>query len=297
MHATHTSVVPCILATHGSFNPVHLHHVSMLAQAKAHLEQHGYDVKAGYLAPTCVSHIMSKGARCINDAARLDALRLACAPHAGWLRVEPAGVEFNSGKTLLERKILPEWRLSVPEVIGIDVIGEDVALRYPSNLRRRPVVVVTRGGASTELNRQIEETGSVDQVIVLSKLGEEDTDPFSSTAVRRALASEDQTAVREMCGEAVAALLFERQAEGTLWAAEEVEEEDGAPADASVRAAPSRKRRADDASLNDTEGVGGAESVGLCRPRKSRRTSKEGLRVVFSDLVDEIEPDDGIAGP
>ena len=77
------------LVLHGSFNPVHTDHVATLAAARRRLQDAGWNVRAGILAPTDKDHVIRKcGDDTINDVHRFALLNLACLSQCEWLRCD-----------------------------------------------------------------------------------------------------------------------------------------------------------------------------------------------------------------
>ena len=67
-----------ILLSHGSFNPVHIHHIGMMKQAKNILESKGYIVVLGIMAITHNRCLQKKRCEIMKPRHRMQALRLAC---------------------------------------------------------------------------------------------------------------------------------------------------------------------------------------------------------------------------
>ena len=67
-----------VLINHGSFNPVHSHHVQMMEMAKIKMGNNGYDVVQGYLAIAPQRHLVQKGCGIVTDEHRIGAIYAIC---------------------------------------------------------------------------------------------------------------------------------------------------------------------------------------------------------------------------
>jgi hypothetical protein len=122
--------VTAFLVCHGSFNPVHKHHVEIMVESRKALETAGYNVVAGFLAPTHQSHLARKKKEAVADQHRFEGLRLACAEAddpSGWLRCDPRGVWYGSSEHMIEKLLECEFHSEFPGAIGFSVKGADVA--------------------------------------------------------------------------------------------------------------------------------------------------------------------------
>ena len=102
------------LVCHGSFNPVHKHHVKIMVESRKALETAGYNVVAGILAPTHRSHLGRKRVEAVADLHRFAGLRLACAEAdgpSGWLRCDPRGVWCWSSENMIEQLLEREFQI------------------------------------------------------------------------------------------------------------------------------------------------------------------------------------------
>lgn len=97
----------CVLVNHGSFNPVHRCHIEMMVQARAAAERAGYEAAVAIMAPTSPQWVRSKGADLLDGDLRIAAMRAAAEPY-DWLRVDPRGVRYSSGQSMLHKLIMPE---------------------------------------------------------------------------------------------------------------------------------------------------------------------------------------------
>eukprot|EP00931_Biecheleriopsis_adriatica_P050067 TRINITY_DN28981_c0_g2_i1.p1 TRINITY_DN28981_c0_g2~~TRINITY_DN28981_c0_g2_i1.p1 ORF type:complete len:485 (+),score=79.93 TRINITY_DN28981_c0_g2_i1:75-1529(+) len=201
---------PAFIVSHGSFNPVHRHHLEMMVRARQCLESAGYEVVRGVMAITPTTRLARKGAEAVIDYHRLEALRIGCdsmLETRGWLAPEPRGVDFGSGGQLVNG-LSSEFYAQEPQATIFKVIGADVAVRYRGELKG-PTVVVCREGSTKAVQAAIHgaERGRKDLFLVDQLSGEE----CSSTKIRDALRLQDESVVRRLCPEAVAKYLLEKR--------------------------------------------------------------------------------------
>lgn len=199
------------LLSHGSFNPVHRHHLEMMVQARCRLEAAGFEVVRGYLAITPGSRLAQKGAEALTDQHRLAALRLGCdsvpGPR-GWLIAEPRGVNFGSGSALVNG-LQHELQQEAPGALLFKVVGADTALRYRGE-RKGHVVIICRKGSTEAFRKEIGDTGSTGGLFLVEELSGEEC---SSTKLRDALRAENEQAIGAMCPEPVAKYLLAHREE------------------------------------------------------------------------------------
>jgi nicotinic acid mononucleotide adenylyltransferase len=204
---------PFVLATHGSFNPVHVGHVDMMLRAREELVSRGFNVVGGRMAITDASHIRSKpgGVTAMADATRLRLLELACADH-GWLRhCGGQGVYVKSNRRYFEKQ---RWEFG-PDVSAALVDGSDVFLRY--QWEAPPVgtllIVVARHGQLTKARRKLKELGkaaSASTLILPPASDGSAAAEASSTLVRELLRAPgaDRAELVRLCGQQVAEALL-----------------------------------------------------------------------------------------
>lgn len=231
------------LVCHGSFNPVHWHHVEIMVKARAKLEASGYRVIAGVLAPCNRGHLLWKGGGAISDEHRLAALKLACedaAGPAGWLRCDARGMRFGSGSGMIRRLLAAEFRSEASWPTGFDVKGADVVVRYDSYWYelRYPCIIIGRAGWTEAIQKGFEGTGMrvPPECIVLE---EELPGDVSSTRLRAALAAGDKALVQSLCPGRAGEYLLEMCSR--LY--EAPDREPGAEADAAGEEGSSAKRQ------------------------------------------------------
>ena len=63
---------------HGSFNPVHRHHLKAMEKAREVLNEKGIEVRKGLMAITPSKRLRQKGAEAMTDEHRLEALKIGC---------------------------------------------------------------------------------------------------------------------------------------------------------------------------------------------------------------------------
>mmetsp|Transcript_90005 Transcript_90005/g.178929 ORF Transcript_90005/g.178929 Transcript_90005/m.178929 type:complete len:787 (+) Transcript_90005:50-2410(+) len=203
--------VPAFLVSHGSFNPVHRHHLEMMEAARQQLEDAGFHVVRGVLGITPASRLKEKGADAVADRHRLAALQLGCdfsSGPRGWLVPEARGVKCKSGRQLV-RLLSPELLAEVPGATIFKVVGADTAVRHPSEMSGH-VIVISRKGSTEELEQAIRGSSQA-QRTNLFVVDELSGGECSSTKVREALKASDFVALRDMCPEAVTAYLIDHQ--------------------------------------------------------------------------------------
>ena len=92
-----------VIVVHGSFNPVHQHHIAMMIAAKHRLKTEGYCVFHGLMGITSQEALRRKCKETLSDDERLHCIDLACKEDINannWLTSEPRGVSFKSGSLL-----------------------------------------------------------------------------------------------------------------------------------------------------------------------------------------------------
>lgn len=202
------------LLSHGSFNPVHRHHVEMMVLARKRLEDAGYSVVAGVLAPTCREHISWKGIPAMGDEFRLVALRMACSTAGrplGWLRCDPRGVNYGSVHKMMKQLLDAEFSAEFPGVVGFEVKGADVVARYGTYDYDMwyPCVIVGRAGDTDIVRDGLARAGFCnDTAQSLFFIEAELAGVLSSTKLREALARDMEDEVYKMCPKTVAEYLY-----------------------------------------------------------------------------------------
>ena len=199
---------PVLLVTHGSVNPVHLGHVTMMVRARAALEAEGFHVTNGIIGITHARHILKKFKEQkkhevpIADATRLRLLELACEPHSSWLRhCGGHGVEVGSARQLANKL----KSVHPPNVLFATVEGSDVFERYPGrydiDLDYLRVVVARDGALQAARQQRAKFTIGCGKIKILPP--DQSLAAASSTSVRAAVVGKDRATVVAMCGEAV----------------------------------------------------------------------------------------------
>lgn len=223
------------LAAHGSFNPVHRHHVEMMVAARRVLEAAGYEVVGGVLAPAHRSHLLSKGVAAVADRHRLEALRLACAAAegpAGWLRDEPRGFDYGSCHRMMAQLLQPEFEERFPGSVGFEVKGADVVNKYKSYHWdvEYPCVIVGRDGDTAELEAGLQANG-VEKVLGTRLFVIRDELPgcMSSTRLREALETGNSELTCTLCGKDVAEYLLRNASDLYVESADEISNRGRAP--------------------------------------------------------------------
>lgn len=186
------------LVNHGSFNPVHRHHLEMMVKAKERLEQAGYEVVAGVLGIANASWIQRKGAKAMKDGHRVATIQLACDEEnvSHWLRPDGRGVEVGNAWGLDDWYTRADMHSIWPESVGFVVMGADVMSYNWRKLKNGDnVVVVGRAGTDSAMEEEFQRWdghGGFYYVETLPGL-------FSSTRVRQALETQDEQELRELC--------------------------------------------------------------------------------------------------
>jgi len=203
----------CILLSHGSFNPVHKHHVEMMVRAKCAAEKAGYVVVKGILAPTAEACLQYKcGADVLQAGVRMQALGAAILPHH-WLEVDPRGMRMSTSASMLRQFALPELE-PIGKAVGFCVQGGDAG---EPRRHGAPCIVVDRvpSSISKERQQELNEDREHPHIFLEGIPGVE----ISSTRVRRALRAGAHDEVSELCGAEVAKVLHEAVTRRSLWLA------------------------------------------------------------------------------
>jgi len=88
---------PCVIITTGSFCPIHDGHIEMMKLARKSLEENGFDVLAGYIAPDHDDYIISKnGDEAILAHERIKLINDKC-KDIDWLNSDPTSSLFAKG--------------------------------------------------------------------------------------------------------------------------------------------------------------------------------------------------------
>lgn len=210
------------LLNHGSFNPVHKHHIDMMVQSKKRLERQGYKVLGGSMAITNADFIKrKKEAEPLLEVHRTTSLTLACesAPGPpGWLKPDFRGVDFLSAGRMIQKLIEDE----MPGVTVFTVVGADTVAKLCQNGSKflRPMVVVGRAGSSSKVVREAAENSEAAGAAVYYV--DELPGVVSSARAREALLADDEKAVKALCPAKAAEYLFENRME--LYRKEFIEE-------------------------------------------------------------------------
>lgn len=122
----------CFLVLSGSFSPVHTQHVVALEAVKAHLDGAGWQVMAGFLAPSSTDHVCEKiGDRGLPLAKRIELCELAV-DHVGWIEVCADGERSSRWVTRWVREELERscrHQLDGRELTGVEIMGTDTIVR------------------------------------------------------------------------------------------------------------------------------------------------------------------------
>ena len=152
--AAKASAKAAVIVAHGSFDPIHNHHIAMMIVARKRLEDEGFTVVKGFLGLTSQSALKTKCEWALSEEERLHCIRLACDDHEeakDWIQGDLQGIRLKSGSRY--RAHVQEGeddRATSPleqEVTVFKVIGEDVEERFPKEIIG-PTVVVSRKNAN-----------------------------------------------------------------------------------------------------------------------------------------------------
>ena len=94
------SAKTAVIIAHGSFNPLHRHHIEMMRSARKRLEDEGYIVTRAVMAITPSSALVKKCDWALSDEHRLHCIQLGSDSHADmkdWLQGDAEGAAFYSG--------------------------------------------------------------------------------------------------------------------------------------------------------------------------------------------------------
>ena len=132
----------CFLILSGAFNPVHTQHIVALEAARHHLNETGWQVVAGFLAPSSADHVRQKlGDRAMPLAKRIRLCELAVET-LGWLEVCVEGEESSRWITRSVREELERScgrQLNGRALTGVEVMGTDTIVRlFAQVFARRP---------------------------------------------------------------------------------------------------------------------------------------------------------------
>eukprot|EP00931_Biecheleriopsis_adriatica_P064457 TRINITY_DN39231_c0_g1_i1.p1 TRINITY_DN39231_c0_g1~~TRINITY_DN39231_c0_g1_i1.p1 ORF type:complete len:630 (+),score=150.47 TRINITY_DN39231_c0_g1_i1:59-1948(+) len=196
------------LLNHGSFNPVHKHHMDMMIQSKKRLEQAGYKVVGGSMAIMNPEFIRrKKEAEPMTEEHRMVALRLACETTQGpfgWLKPDSRGVDFPSAGRMIQKLFESE----LPGVLVFSVVGADTVVKLCKNGSKfnQPMVVVGRAGSNNKVVRETAENSEAAgyQVFYVDEL----PGVVSSARAREALLADDEKTLRALVPEKAADYLW-----------------------------------------------------------------------------------------
>eukprot|EP00971_Amphidinium_carterae_P123031 2435826-Amphidinium_carterae.1 len=183
---------PVVIVAHGSFNPVHFGHVHMMIRAKERLEEDGLRVVAGVMALAHRDWVQAKKAQVLADDVRACLIDLMCKEfhQQTWLHADERGVGYRS-----YWQMKPLLAMDYPGCVFYGVWGSDsTGTSFPTG----PSVCVVRRGFEGPLQ------SVPDQHYVVH---EQHTHQFSSTKVRKAIASGDIAQVNTMLCPALAWLV------------------------------------------------------------------------------------------
>lgn len=149
----------------GSFNPVHNQHLSILERSRTDLEDQGWVVVGGFLAPSSDDYVTKKlGLHAMSLRDRVQLCKIATAA-SDWIAVCDWG-ELSSFR--LTRRLRKELRSDLGEVaiVGIEIMGADTVTRLMTQLivewddvteserepwyRNRIILCIGRAGADSE---------------------------------------------------------------------------------------------------------------------------------------------------
>jgi len=183
------------LIGHGSFNPPHKGHVGMFVEAKRFLENHGYSVTFGVMALANARHIKGKGVPALPaDTMRLCCEAIAKESDAQWIRCDSEGVNYGSGASMIKGF----YKAQNPGAIGFQLVGADVAQKYPTCVESNSVIV-GRSGPKSITGKPENRVYAID--------GDPRFNEYSSTAVRKAQRAGNEAELVDLVGLGVSAVL------------------------------------------------------------------------------------------
>jgi hypothetical protein len=209
-----------VLLTTGAMNPVHKGHISLITQARQRIYEDGYEVMGAWLSPSHDIYLRQKAKRlntiALSAAFRVKATQLSVSNDpvidvglwesslklsgSNW---EPSDYPFVC--LALKAQIEKEFESKYGEITVFYVCGADHA-RNNQLYKKQPVwggvVVVPREGEETE-----EENPSIK--VYVAKRSYDDTEKFSSTLIRKAIAENNTHIVRKMMSVRAARFLLE----------------------------------------------------------------------------------------
>ena len=152
--ATMASVKAAMIVAHGSFNPIHNHHIAMMITARKRLEEEGFVVLRGLIGLSSQKALEAECEWALSQEERLHCIHSACDDNEeakGWIQGDPQGTRFKSGsKYRAHMQEGEDDRTMSPleqDVPVFKVIGEDVEERFPKEIIG-PTIVVGRGNAN-----------------------------------------------------------------------------------------------------------------------------------------------------
>lgn len=212
-----------VLVNHGSFNPVHEHHIRGMEQAKERLETAGYVVVEGIFAITNSEYIRQKGTEAMTDECRVLAMEEAFRELGrGWMRPDARGVLCGSGRSFIREIADGEMRAKHGPVTCFNFQGADVITRMLREGQQIPrprprTVLMGRSGMGDRFEAFVRSCDGQDEIFYVEEL----PGMYSSTRVREALARGDEVSVRELCPVPVATFLLSKSPQelyGDRWA-------------------------------------------------------------------------------
>lgn len=177
-------ITPIILASGGSYNPVHKMHIHSYNLAKKTLDNNNQQVIGGFLVPSSNEYVNSKlGDDAIDLKHRTEMIKISC-KDSDFISVCPWGYVngFSAGKEIA-RYLMEDYPELKEKLVLYFVTGADFA--YNCSLWRTNYNVICMArGEETKLIRKDMERGGVAESKSFIIVESEELFDFSSTKVR-----------------------------------------------------------------------------------------------------------------
>ena len=209
------------LVLSGSFNPVHAQHVKLLNIAKKYLEEKGWNIIAGFLAPSSEAYVNKKYGKVKWSLKRRIHMCNLAIKDSSWISVCSHG-ELSSN--WVKRCLQSELELHCKDLLkgqrfnGVEIMGSDTIIRIFDKINTQNISKYTEstqygrvicyflrpGLNKTKQNKNIEDISvdasrlGIELINVAQIYGNISLEPISSTFIRELISKGDWKTLRSM---------------------------------------------------------------------------------------------------